>query len=865
TSVHITTRESEERSEEHESRYLQSKLTTQSCDFAINICDIFIPLSSQQQPYRTVLTRGIAGIGKSFCVQKFILDWAEDKENKDADFVFCLSFRELSLIRGEKSLHQLLLELHPSIRHLKDSDDYVNTNIIMILDGLDESRVQLDFKNYKVIKSVRDVTSVGNLLVNLINGNLLPDVNLWITSRPAAALQIPANYVGIWTEIRGFNDPQKVEYFRKRFSEDLNLAERITSHIQSSQTLDIMCQIPIFCWISATLFKEVFRGDEEMEIPQTLTEMMAHFLFTQTKRRNRKYEKKTEKNKEKLLETHREFLLKLGKLAFVQLQENKLIFYQEDLEDCGVDITEASIYSGFCNAVLREEEVIFQKKVFFFVHLTIQEFFAALYVYECFTTKNTKDLISFLDLKEEHSLLDLLKMTVDKVLEKKNGHLDFFLRFLLGLMVEPNRRVLQGLLTPQDPTEDADKKILTYLRSIRGKTLSPDSCINIFQTMVEMRDHKVKDEIEEYLKQPVSLERQLTPLHCSALASMLLVSKNQLQELDLKSYNASEEGRRRLIPAVRSSRKALLRDCKVTEEWVTHLAFGLKFPFSPLRHLDLSDNDLKDSGLKELCGGLANQCCRLETLRLSGCLVTEKGCVHLVSALQSNPSHLTELDLSYNHPGDSGVKMLSKLVEDSGYKLSVLISEQGGIHRLKPGLKKYACELSLDINTAHKNLLLSEGNTKVTWVEEKQPYTSHVERFDHFLQVLCEQGLRERCYFEVEMEEPFSIGLTYKSIVRKGAAHDCRLGRNDKSWCLNISENGCYVQHGDESVCISSLCLRCSRLGVFLDWEAGILSFYRVSHDNRILLHTFTELFSDALYAAVELHPNTAARFCKIT
>nr|XP_020444027.1 protein NLRC3-like isoform X1 [Monopterus albus] len=616
TALFITTGESEGPNEEHTFRHIKRKLKKQSYDYSINLSDIFRPLHGPEKPHRTVLTKGVAGIGKSFAVQKFILDWAEEEENLDIDLVFCLSFRKLNLITDEKSLHRLLTEFHPVLCDLKDSEDYVKAKVLVILDGLDESRLQLDFENNEVVTSVSKVTSLNNLLTNLIQGNLLPNANLWITSRPAAANQIPAEYVDMVTEIRGFSDPQKEEYFKKRFSQDSRLADRIISHIRSSQTLDIMCHIPIFCWISALLFQEVFQGDEKSEIPQTLTEMMAHFLFAQTKRRSRKYDEKSEKSKENLLKTHRDFLLKLSKLAFVQLQKNNLIFYEEDLEECGIDIKEASVYSGFCNTVLREEEVFSQRKVFFFVHLTMQEFFAALFVYECLTNNNTTELGDFLDLKDkEHTLLDLVKKTVDKVLEKKNGHLDWFLRFLLGLMVEPNQRVLRGLLTSPDQSKDTDKKVLTYLKSIRRKTLSPDSCINLFQTMVEMRDHKVKDEIQEYLKSSDRSKTDLTPMHCSALAYMLEVSKNDLDVLDLKSYNTSDEGRRRLIPAVRSSRKAILADCRVTAEWVEHLAVALKFSCSALNDLDLSNNDLRDSGVKLLCDGLSSQSCRLETLR----------------------------------------------------------------------------------------------------------------------------------------------------------------------------------------------------------------------------------------------------------
>ncbi|XP_028420451.1 NACHT, LRR and PYD domains-containing protein 12-like [Perca flavescens] len=858
TTLFINPGESEGPHEEQSFRHFKCT-KQQSAEKFININDIIKLSHGQEKPPRTVLTKGVAGIGKSFSVQKFILDWAEERANQDIDFVFNLAFRELNLSTENKSLHKLLTDYHPALHDLRDSEDFAKARVIVILDGLDESRLPLDFKN-KPVTSVSEVTSVGNLLVNLIQGNLLPDANLWITSRPAAANQIPAEFVDMVTEIRGFSDPQKEEYFGRRFCRNLGLADRIISHIHSSQSLDVMCQIPIFCWISAVLFQKIFGEEEKAETPQTLTEMMAHFLFAQTKRRSRKYDMlKTEENKEIPLKIHREFLLKLGKLAFVHLQKNNLIFYDEDLEDCGIDIREASVYSGFCSAVLREVEVFSQKKIFFFVHLTIQEFFAALFVYDCFTNKNTKELGNFLDLKdEEHALLDLLKMTIDKVLEKKNGHLDFFLRFLLGLMVEPNRRVLQGLLTSPDPSQDTQKKMLTHLKAIRRKALSPDSCINLFQTMVEMRDHKVKDEIQEYLKLSERSKTDLTPLHCSALAYMLQVSKDNLDVIDLKNFHTSDEGRRRLIPAVRTSRKAILADCKVTEEWVEHLAFGLKFPYSALRDLDLTNNDLKDSGVKLLCDGLSSQCCRLETLSLSGCQVTGEGCLYLAKALKSNPSHLTELDLSYNNLGESGEKLLSELMNDPQNQLTILNVEHGGSQRMKQGFKKYACDLTWDPNTAHENLLLSDGNRKVTWVKDEQPYPPHLERFDVCQQVLCEQGLDERCYWEVEVEEPFNIGLTYRSIGRKGDGRDCKLGHNDKSWALMCSDEGCFVQHSNEKVEVCSFCSRYSRLGVYLDRPAGTLIFYRVSSESRTRLHTFKERFIEPLYPAVELHAHSS-------
>ncbi|XP_034424699.1 NLR family CARD domain-containing protein 3-like isoform X3 [Hippoglossus hippoglossus] len=861
TELYISTGESGGQQAEHEFSQLERKLKMPSLSkHTVNLKDIFRPSSGQEKTQRIVLTNGMAGIGKTFSVQKFIYDWAKGDTNTDIDFVFYFAFRELNLSTGEKSLHKLLTDFHPVLCDLESPELYAKTKVVVILDGLDESRLKLDFENIERQTSLSEETSLGNLLVNLIQGNLLPDAKVWITSRSAAASQIPAEYVDMVTEIRGFYDKQKTEYFMRRFSHDLDLAERITSHIHSSQHLHIMCKIPIFCWISAILFQEVFAEDKNAEIPQTLTEMMAHYLFTLTKRRNRKMYKKPQEN---VLITQREFLLKLGKLAFDHLQKNSLIFYEEDLEVYGIDIKEASIHSGFCTTVLREEDVFSHRKVFFFVHLTIQEFFAALYVYDCFMNKKTTELNDFLKLKDkEPTLLELLKVTVDIVLEKKNGHLVYFLRFLLGLLVESNGRVLQGLITWPDPSQDTDKKILTYLKSLRRKTISPEGSITLFRAMTEMRDQKVKEEIEEYLKIEDGSKPELTPLHCSALAYMLQISKNDLDLLDLKSYNTSNEGRKRLIPAVRSSKKAILASCKLTTELVERVGFGLTFPWSPLRDLDLSNNDLKDSGVELLCAGLRSQNCKLKTLRLSGCLVTKTGCEFLALALESNPSHLKELDLSYNDPGESGIDLLSELKQDSKYKLSILNADHCGSHRMIPGFKKYACELTLDPNTAHKNLCLSEENRKVTWGEEKQSYRRHPERFDQCPQVLCEQSLDGCCYWEVEVTEPFNIGVTYKPTRRSGDVDDCKLGCNDKSWSLICSDEGCYTLHCSQRVNVSSLCRRSSRVGVYLDWPAGSLSFYRVISSNWVHLHTFRTTFSEPLYPAVELRTHSSALFC---
>ncbi|XP_072314693.1 NLR family CARD domain-containing protein 3-like [Eucyclogobius newberryi] len=835
---------------EHYSKYIP--MLKRDSQVEVHLTDLF---DSSLVKTRTVMTHGVAGIGKSFSVQKFVVDWAEGSANKNVHFVFCLSFRELNLVKHETSLLQLLKNFHPTLSDL-DPLDLDQTKVIVILDGLDESRFHLDFRKTKRVTSVQEVMSVSSLMLNLIQGNLLPSAQLWITSRPAMAHQIPGELIHTVTEIQGFNDQQKEEYFKKRFKNKPDLANMVISHVKSSETLDMLCQIPIFCWMSSVLFEEVFGGDEQTGAPQTLTEMMAAFLSVQTKRSSRKYDKNPEKEGTKLLKAKKGLLLKLGKLAFIHLLKNSLIFYEEDLQQCGLNLKDAAVESGFFNSILREEQLFVQQKVYFFVHLIIQEFFAALYVYDCFTTNKTwaPELSVFLGLESSETsrppVFDLLKMIVNKVLERNSGLLDFFQRFLLGLMLESNQRFIPGLLVPLASSQDKVRKMLVHLKAIRRKTISPDACINLFQTMVEMGDTKISEEIQEYLKSEDRARVQLTPLHCSALAFTMQVSKSVLDELDLKSYNTSEEGRRRLIPAVRSSRKANLSDCRVeAEAWLKPLSLALMFPHSSLRDLDLSNNNLRDPGVKLLCEGLSSPVCKLRKLTLSGCLVTKEGCGFLVSALKSNPSNLKELDLSYNHLEESGERALNDLKREPQFNLQIDTSN-GGSHRMIPGLKKYLCDLTWDSESACEAVQFLDENRSL----------SRSEDGPDLVLVRGRQALSGRSYWEIDTSEPFNMGVSYGSRELRGA--EFRLGQNEKSWSFVCSADGCYAFHNNQSFPASSVhCSRFSRLAIYLDKSCGVLSFYRVSAGSRAHLYTFRETFTDLLFAAVELKKKSSAKF----
>ncbi|XP_055768113.1 NLR family CARD domain-containing protein 3-like [Salvelinus fontinalis] len=676
TELYITEGGTGEVNNEHELRQIETTTRKQARpETAIKCNDIFKPLTGQDKRIRTVLTKGVAGIGKTVSVQKFILDWAEGKANQDVQFVFSFPFRELNLMKEDKHTFIELLNYFSMETKQSGISNYNKYKVLFIFDGLDECRLPLDFQKNKICWDVTKSTSVDVLLTNLIKGNLLPSALLWITTRPAAANKIPSECVDQVTEVRGFNDPQKEEYFRKRFSDE-DLASRIISHIKTSRSLHIMCHIPVFCWISATVLEHMLKHKRE-EMPKTLTEMYTHLVVFHTKQKNEKYLGKEETGPH----WNKESILSLGKLAFQQLVKGNLIFYEKDLKEAGIDVNETSVYSGLCTQLFKEECGLYQEKVYCFVHLSIQEFLAAVYVFLSFINNNenlmAKPQSTFRNLWvriKQRRKVTFYKSAVDKALQSETGNLDLFLRFLLGLSLESNQKHLQGLLTKIRSSSQTHEETVKYIKKKIRENPSPERCINLFHCLNELNDHSLVEEIQSYLRSGSLSEDKLSPAQWSALVFVLLTSEKELDVFDLKKYSRSEEGLLRLLPVVKASRAALLSGCLVTEEGCASLVSALESNPSHLRELDLSNNDLKDSGVKLLSAGLGNPHCKLETLRLSGCLVTEEGCASLVSALRSNPSHLRELDLSNNDLKDSGVKLLSAGLGNPHCKLETLRS-----------------------------------------------------------------------------------------------------------------------------------------------------------------------------------------------
>ncbi|XP_039462706.1 NLR family CARD domain-containing protein 3-like isoform X5 [Oreochromis aureus] len=869
TELYIIEGGTAEVNDEHEIRQIETaSRKVDSLEITIEQEDIFKASTGRDQPIRTVLTKGVAGIGKTVLTQKYTLDWAEDKANQDIQFIFPFTFRELNVLKEEKfSLVELV---HHFFTETKEAGicSFEDFQVVFIFDGLDECRLPLDFHKTKILTDPRKSTSVGVLLTNLIRGKLLPSARLWITTRPAAANQIRPQCVDLVTEIRGFTDPQKEEYFKKKFR-DKKQAKMIISHIKTSRSLHIMCHIPIFCWITATVLEDVLKTREGGEMPKTLTEMYIHFLVVQAKVKNVKYDGGAETDPHWSPES-RKMIESLGKLAFDQLQEGNLIFYESDLTECGIDIRAASVYSGVFTQIFKEERGLYQDKVYCFIHLSVQEFLAALHVHLTFI----KSGVNVLEVPETTSekfnsrncseMLVLFKSAVDKALQSPNGHLDLFLRFLLGLSLQTNQTLLRDLLTQTGSSSQTKQETVQYIKKKLSENLSTEKNINLFHCLNELNDRSLVEEIQQSLRSGRLSTDKLSPAQWSALVFILLSSESSeegLDVFDLKKYSGSEEALLRMLPVVKASNKALLSGCNLSGRSCEALSSVLFLQSFNLKELILSDNDLQDSGVKLLSVGLKSQNCTLETLSLSGCLITEEGCTSLASALNSNPSHLRELDLSYNHPGDAGMKLLLAGLKDPRWRLDILRVEPAGVRWLTPGLRKYSCQLTINTNTLHTNLKLSDNNRKVARVPEVQSYPDHPDRFDVFPQLLCSNGLSGRCYWEVEWRGQVYISVSYRTITRKGDGDDCMFGNNDQSWNLRCYDDGPRsVGHNNKVTSISSSVS--NKVAVYVDCPAGTLSFYTVSSHTLIHLHTFNTTFTEPVYPGFLVWSGSSVCLC---
>ncbi|XP_066522722.1 protein NLRC3 [Hoplias malabaricus] len=455
--------------------------------------DIFQPREGTTM-VRTVLMTGVPGIGLTVGVQKFIMDWTDELTNQDIQFVFSLPGRELHLVKEtDQNFLEYLSSFYPEAKDahfLADQD----TTMLFIIDALEFCKQPLNFKNNPDVCDLTTQAPSDALLTSLIKGTLLPHAHIWITCHRAAARKIPFQFVSRFADMKGLADPKKDEYFVKRTKEP-ELGHRVLAHIKQSRDLYNICQLPLLCWIVAYIYERRFQSPDYTEHPPALTTFYAQYIIVQT---NRKIERYVGTGLEASRWTDRDknYLLMMGKLALKMVLEERDVFYEDEVTALELHLEDVTDRGGISTEVRRQGGYSRGGRGFSFVHYSMQEFMAAMYTYVTFRVKGKNPLEQpirnkLAKLLNERPVPDLYRLVVERALASRNGHLDLFLRFLVGLLSPGTEAHLKGYLLPQyHPAPKGVDEVIKYINKKIKENISPERCRNLHLCLNELEEGK---------------------------------------------------------------------------------------------------------------------------------------------------------------------------------------------------------------------------------------------------------------------------------------------------------------------------------------------------------------------------------------
>ncbi|XP_031716376.1 protein NLRC3 [Anarrhichthys ocellatus] len=421
-----------------------STLQVPTADTFVGLNNLFRLKTGDGKPVRTVVTTGIPGIGLTVSVGRVSLDWAELKANKDLQFVIKLSFRTFWLLRkkelalSQKSSVVELIQYHnpecKDLKHLEEED----CKFLIIMDSFDCYQASLDWQNAPVINDNYTQAHPDVLIVNIIRGTVLRGARVWILGRQAAVSQIPSQYIDVVTELQSFSDEKVDEFLSIRFC-NAELTSNILAHYKRLPSLRILARHPLVCWMVATVFERCYKYRDYGVHPPRLTPFHGSILIFQTNR-NMEYYYGLPENDLKWGTDENNQLNKIGKMALKMLERNTGVFFEEDVKEFGMKVTDVTVFSGLCTEL--PSAASDRKRTYCFLHFSFQEFIAALYVFTMFRSecKNVLDTALlhkpklFASKDQTKSAVGLVQCALARTLASPPGHYDMFLRFLCGML-----------------------------------------------------------------------------------------------------------------------------------------------------------------------------------------------------------------------------------------------------------------------------------------------------------------------------------------------------------------------------------------------------------------------------------------------
>ncbi|XP_072132514.1 NACHT, LRR and PYD domains-containing protein 3-like [Mobula birostris] len=610
---------------------------------------------------RSAAVAGVPGIGKTTMVQKIVYDWATGIIYQQFHFVFCFKFRDLNSINCRINLRELILDQYPYFGNLLRKVWRNPEGLLFIFDGLDEFKHRIDFADSRRDREPKHQCpdpewwcEVSDIVYSLIQGKLLPGCSVLVTTRPTALHLLEKAEISVWAEILGFVGEERKEYFIRHF-EDQTVAAAVFKHVKENEILYTMSYNPSYCWILALTLGPFFtqRVRDPQRVPKTITQLYSYYIYNILKNHGRE------------IENPRDVLLRVGQMAFRGVSEKKIVFTDGDL--INYNLQPSQFLSGFLMELLEREDSA-RSVVYTFPHLTIQEFVAAV---AQFLNPHPGDILKFLT--EAHNTTD--------------GRFEVFLRFVAGLSSPMTARGLEEFLGPF-PHETTCRVIDWVKEEVKrqsGNTKSEAGKRSLLNTLHYLFESQNRGLVQAALGSVETLSFRgmtLTPIDCAVL-SHVIGHCDTIKHLDLVNCNIQSEGIQRLGPG--------LHKCQ---------------------ELSLGGNNLRDSGVKPVSAALRNPECKIQKLWLERVDLTDSGAEDLASAVSTNPS-LTELNLSYNKLGDSGVKRVPAALRNPECKLQKLWLKDVGL--TDSGAEDLASALST--NPSLTELYLGANNLRDSGVK----------------------------------------------------------------------------------------------------------------------------------------------------
>ncbi|XP_072893437.1 NACHT, LRR and PYD domains-containing protein 3-like [Hemitrygon akajei] len=563
---------------------------------------------------------GVPGIGKTTMVQKIVYDWVMGKIYQQFQFVFSFKFRDLNSIDGRINLKELILHQYPYFGNILREVWKNPQGLLFIFDGLNEFKHRIDFAD-----SRRDTEpkhqcpdpewwcEVSDIVYNLIQGKLLPGCSVLVTTRPTALHLLEKAEISIRAEILGFSGEERKEYFFRYF-EDQTVAAAVFRHVKENEILYTMSYNPSYCWILALALGPFFtqRVRDPQRVPKSITQIYSYYIYNILRNHSRE------------IENPRDVLLRVGQMAFRGVSEKTIVFTDGDLMN--YNLQPSQFLSGFLMELLEREDSA-RCVVYTFPHLTIQEFAAAVAL---FLNPHPGDIPKFLT--GAHNATD--------------GRFEVFLRFVAGLSNPMTVRGLEEFLGPfphQTTCRVIDwvKEAVIHQINISAGEDDTRNLLNTLHYLFESQNRGLAQAALGSVKKLSFSEMQLSPIDCAVLSNVIGFCVT-IKHLDF--WN-----------------------CRIHFEGIQRLGSGLY----KCQELRLGGNDLGDSGVKLVSTALRNPECKIQKLRLNDVGLTGSGAEDLASTLSANCT-LTELNLSTNKLGDSGVKLMAEALGNPECKIQKL-------------------------------------------------------------------------------------------------------------------------------------------------------------------------------------------------